>query len=95
MSHMSNKAINDRNEVPYNCLKCGTHYYTGYNGIFCSEGCAYAMEETVRILKSGVERLEKANGRLQIEDMILDDLIHDREHEKVNNLRNGKTLPLG
>ena len=75
----------------YVCDECKGTYWTGYNGRWCSREC-----------------FEAYNGgqvKTKISEMTIEELIHnpldalepifaDREHEKVNNLRCGKTLLL-
>ena len=97
MSHMSNQNIDERNQKVaevegYVCDECREPYWTGYNGRWCSRECFEAYnggQEKTRISEMTIEEL--INNPLDAIEPILD----DREHEKVSNLRDGKTLPLG
>jgi len=95
MSHMSNKNVDELNAKRiakvegYVCDECHEPYWTGYNGRWCSRACfeAYNGEQTTKISEMTIEEL--INNPLDAIEPIV-----DREHEKVNNLRTGKTLPL-
>ena len=95
MSFMSNKNVDEKNEVdealaerPNWCVNCKTNIPDDEQ--FCSDTC---LDEWDR-------KMERWRQDLEIENLIHDPkeicepIFKDREHEKVNNLRNGKTLPL-
>ena len=93
MSHMSNKDLEEHNEAmkdrPNWCVNCKTNIPDDEQ--FCSDTC---LDEWDR-------KMERWRQDLKIENLIHDPLeicepiFKDGEHEKVNNLRTGKTLPLG
>jgi hypothetical protein len=101
---MKNKDIDERNaqhqdEVEYAdqwCKECQLPFWTGIDG-FCSESCKDLHEYDAEMEIWRQEEEERKKMREQ--RMAIEELIHapfkDREHEKVNNLRRGKTLPLG
>ena len=104
MSHMSNKDLEERNaghqeEVEYAenwCRECGMPYWIGTEDGFCCEDCKelYEYDEEMEAYRKEAEERKK----LREDRMAIEELIHspfkDGEHEKVNNLRTGKTLPL-
>jgi hypothetical protein len=88
MSKMSMKDIDEIEEAlrlePNWCLNCRKD--TPDHVHLCSKECAEDWDR----------KMNKWCRDLQIENLIHEkDPFIDREHEKVNNLRTGTTLPLG